>query len=52
MLRMLPDQQREIVVPRVVVGLSAEETPQVVGSTRVAQHRALAHLRRALGKAR
>jgi RNA polymerase sigma-70 factor (ECF subfamily) len=37
---------------RVVVGLSAEETAEAVGSTpgavRVAQHRALARLRRTL----
>ena len=46
------DKQREIVVLRVVVGLSAEETAEAVGSTpgavRVAQHRALARLRKAL----
>jgi RNA polymerase sigma-70 factor (ECF subfamily) len=48
----LPDKQREIVVLRVVVGLSAEETADAVGSTpgavRVAQHRALARLRKVL----
>jgi RNA polymerase sigma-70 factor (ECF subfamily) len=52
LLRVLPDKQREIVVLRVVVGLSAEETADAVGSTpgavRVAQHRALARLRKAL----
>lgn len=52
LLRLLPEAQREIVVLRVVAGLSAEETAEVVGSTpgavRVAQHRALASLRRAL----
>lgn len=52
LLRVLPDKQREIVVLRVVVGLSAEETADAVGSTpgavRVAQHRALSRLRRAL----
>lgn len=52
LLRILPDRQREIVVLRVVVGLSAEETAGVVGSTagavRVAQHRALERLRRIL----
>lgn len=46
---MLPDKQREILVLRVVVGLSAEETAEAVGSTpgavRVAQHRALNRLR-------
>jgi RNA polymerase sigma-70 factor, ECF subfamily len=45
----LPDKQREILVLRVVVGLSAEETALAVGSTpgavRVAQHRAVAKLR-------
>lgn len=50
LLAALPDKQREIVVLRVVVGLSAEETADAVGSTpgavRVAQHRALARLRK------
>ena len=49
LLDMLPDKQREILVLRVVVGLSAEETAEAVGSTpgavRVAQHRALGKLR-------
>jgi RNA polymerase sigma-70 factor (ECF subfamily) len=49
MLRQLPAKQREIVVLRVVVGLSAEETAVAVGSTpgavRVAQLRALGRLR-------
>jgi RNA polymerase sigma-70 factor (ECF subfamily) len=52
LLEILPEKQREIVALRVVVGLSAEETAGVVGSTpgavRVAQHRALARLRRLL----
>ncbi|WP_020637792.1 RNA polymerase sigma factor ShbA [Amycolatopsis alba] len=52
LLRILPDRQREIVVLRIVVGLSAEETAGVVGSTagavRVAQHRALSRLRKIL----
>ncbi|OKA03861.1 RNA polymerase sigma factor ShbA [Amycolatopsis regifaucium] len=52
LLRILPDRQREIVVLRIVVGLSAEETAAVVGSTagavRVAQHRALTRLRKIL----
>lgn len=52
LLRILPDKQREIVVLRIVVGLSAEETAGVVGSTagavRVAQHRALTRLRNIL----
>jgi RNA polymerase sigma-70 factor (ECF subfamily) len=52
LLDVLPAKQREIVVLRIVVGLSAEETAGAVGSTpgavRVAQHRALARLRRLL----
>ena len=48
----LPPKQREILVLRVVVGLSAEETADAVNSTpgavRVAQHRALNRLRKAL----
>ena len=49
LLKVLPDKQREILILRVVVGLSAEETADAVGSTagavRVAQHRALARLK-------
>lgn len=52
MLKDLPMKQREILVLRVVVGLSAEETAIAVGSTpgavRVAQHRALNKLRNAM----
>lgn len=52
LLHVLPDKQRDIVLLRVVVGLSAEETAEAVGSTpgavRVAQHRALARLRKTL----
>ena len=52
-LRLLPERLREILVLRVVVGLSAEETAEAVGSTpsavRLAQHRALARLRKAIG---
>ena len=48
----MPDKQREILVLRVVVGLSAEQTADAVGSTpgavRVAQHRALSRLRKVL----
>jgi RNA polymerase sigma-70 factor, ECF subfamily len=55
LLAQLPDKQREILVLRVVVGLSAEETAIAVGSTpgavRVAQHRAVAKLRGVLGPA-
>jgi RNA polymerase sigma-70 factor (ECF subfamily) len=49
LLQVLPAKQREILILRVVVGLSAEETAEAVGSTpgavRVAQHRALARLK-------
>jgi RNA polymerase sigma-70 factor (ECF subfamily) len=49
LLKVLPEKQREILILRVVVGLSAEETADAVGSTpgavRVAQHRALARLK-------
>jgi RNA polymerase sigma-70 factor (ECF subfamily) len=49
LLQTLPDKQREILILRVVVGLSAEETAVAVGTTpgavRVAQHRALARLK-------
>jgi RNA polymerase sigma-70 factor, ECF subfamily len=52
LLGTLPDRQREILVLRVVVGLSADETAAAMGSTagaiRVAQHRALARLRKVL----
>jgi RNA polymerase sigma-70 factor, ECF subfamily len=49
LLSVLPEKQREILILRVVVGMSAEETAEAVGSTpgavRVAQHRALAKLK-------
>jgi RNA polymerase sigma-70 factor (ECF subfamily) len=49
LLDLLPAKQREILILRVVVGLSSEETAEAVGSSpgavRVAQHRALARLR-------
>jgi RNA polymerase sigma-70 factor (ECF subfamily) len=52
LLEILPDKQREILILRVVVGLSAEETAEAVGGTpgavRVAQHRALARLKSAI----
>jgi RNA polymerase sigma-70 factor (ECF subfamily) len=55
LLEILPDKQREILILRVVVGLSAEETAAAVGSTpgavRVAQHRALARLKSAIVEA-
>lgn len=56
LLEVLPEKQREILVLRVVNGLSAEETAEAVGSTpgavRVAQHRALARLRKAMTEGR
>jgi RNA polymerase sigma-70 factor, ECF subfamily len=56
LLAVLSDKQREIVVSRVVVGLSAEETADLVGSTpgavRTAQHRALNRLRKVVGNMR
>ncbi len=49
LLTRLPPQQRELLVLRVLSGLSAEETGRMLGmsagAVRVAQHRALAHLR-------
>ena len=49
LLQVLPEKQREILILRVVVGMSAEETADAVGSTagavRVAQHRALTRLK-------
>lgn len=52
LLDVLPERQREVVVLRLVVGLSAEETARTLdttaGAVRVAQHRALARLRHEL----
>jgi RNA polymerase sigma-70 factor (ECF subfamily) len=52
LMAMLPHKQREILILRIVVGLSAEETADAIGSTpgavRVAQHRALVKLRKLL----
>jgi len=49
LLGTLPEKQREIIRLRIVVGLSAEETAEIVDSTagavRVAQHRAMKQLR-------
>lgn len=49
LLAKLPERLRELVILRVVTGLSAEETGNVLGmspgAVRVAQHRALARLR-------
>ncbi|MCK7637588.1 sigma-70 family RNA polymerase sigma factor [Corynebacterium pygosceleis] len=54
LLDSLSDKAREIITLRVFVGLSAEETARIVGSTpgavRVAQHRALAALRKKLNE--
>jgi RNA polymerase sigma-70 factor (ECF subfamily) len=55
LLSTLPDKHREILILRLVVGLSAEETAAAVGSTagaiRVAQHRAIAKLKTRVAKA-
>ncbi|GAA2554602.1 RNA polymerase sigma factor ShbA [Pseudonocardia hydrocarbonoxydans] len=55
LLHILTPRQREVLVLRVAVGLSAEETAAAVRSTpgavRVTQHRALNRLRAALGQA-
>ena len=49
LLQQLTPRQREILILRIAVGLSAEETAEAVGSTpgavRVTQHRALSRLR-------
>jgi RNA polymerase sigma-70 factor (ECF subfamily) len=49
LLNLLPPQQREILILRVILGFSAAETGQAIGlaptAARVAQHRALARLR-------
>jgi RNA polymerase sigma-70 factor, ECF subfamily len=49
LLQLLTPRQREVLVLRIAVGLSAEETAEAIGSTpgavRVTQHRALNHLR-------
>ncbi len=54
LLARLPARQREILVLRIVVGLSAQETADAIGSTptavRVAQHRALARLRKCMSR--
>ena len=52
LLDLLSEKAREIVILRVFVGLSAEETAEITGSTagavRVAQHRALATMRKSV----
>jgi RNA polymerase sigma-70 factor (ECF subfamily) len=49
LLRMLPTTQREVVMLRTVVGLTAKETAQALGltpgSVHVLQHRAVTRLR-------
>ena len=54
LLANLPDHQRELLVLRVAVGLTAEETGQMLGmspgAVRVAQHRALSRLRALAGQ--
>ena len=54
LLAILPEKQREVLVLRLVVGMSAEETADAVGSTpgaiRVVQHQALAKLKNELEK--
>lgn len=54
LLDLLSEKSREVIILRVFVGLSAEETAEIVGSTpgavRVAQHRALAALRKNLSE--
>ena len=49
LLHLLTPRQRDVVILRIAVGLSAEETAKALGSTRgavrVTQHRALNHLR-------
>lgn len=55
LLRTLTPRQRDILIMRIVLGLSAQETATVVGTTpdavRVAQHRALNRLRRTVQRA-
>jgi RNA polymerase sigma factor (sigma-70 family) len=54
MLRRLTGEQREVLLLRVVAGLSVEETAEVVGrrpgAVRALQHRALATLRREMAR--
>ncbi|MGH3625699.1 MAG: RNA polymerase sigma factor ShbA [Sciscionella sp.] len=50
LLEILPSSQREVLLLRVVVGLSASETAEITGATpgavRLTQHRALSRLRK------
>jgi RNA polymerase sigma-70 factor, ECF subfamily len=54
LLELLPEKQQELLVLRIVVGLSAEETATALGMTagavRVTQHRALSRLRKKIMK--
>ncbi len=54
LLRTLTPRQRDILIMRVVMGMSAQETAEVIGTTpeaiRVAQHRALNRLRKTLAR--
>lgn len=54
LLSLLTDEQREVIVLRVIAGLSVEETAEVVGrrpgAVRALQHRALSQLRRQLAR--
>lgn len=56
LLSILTQRQRDILIMRLVLGLSAQETADSIGATadavRVAQHRALTRLRRTVGVAR
>ena len=53
LLATLPETQREVVLLRMILGLSAEETAEAVAmspsAVRLTQHRALLRLRRSLG---
>lgn len=55
LLSILPEKHREILILRLVMGMSAEETAAAVGSTagavRVAQHRALTKLKAQVARA-
>jgi RNA polymerase sigma-70 factor (ECF subfamily) len=54
LLEQIPEQYREVLVLRVALGFSAEETARTIGSTpgavRVTQHRALTRLRRLISE--
>ena len=54
LLELLPDAQREVVVLRVAVGMSADEVADLLGmspgAVRVSQHRALTRLRQLVAR--